>query len=89
MDKIDRFLIVTNPLSWVYFLYLLLTDGVGFLWVKSGLNDWWFILFKSRNLNKKEKNVIADNLKNLEPKKFWLKRKAFEYCIREFKTYED
>ena len=89
MDNVDKFLIVTNPLSWVYFLYLLVVDFITLVWVKSGINDWWFILVKARKLSKKEKNAIANNLEQLEPKKVWLKRKAFEYCIREFKTYEE
>lgn len=74
----DKFFILTNPIFWVYFLimasYYLLDMLNNFL----GIKDWYWVLFKLKNMPLAQKKDLVKLQTSRKTKFFWLKEKAWE-----------
>ena len=74
----DKFFILTNPIFWVYFLimasYYLLDMLNNFL----GIKDWYWVLFKLKNMPLAHKKDLVKVQTSKQTKFFWLKEKAWE-----------
>ncbi len=78
----DKFFIYTNPLAWVYFLICLLWLGVkGFLDF-TGVSDWYYVLFKLKNMKKQHREDLVSVFTRKKNKLFWPKQKAWECAIK-------
>lgn len=81
-NKLEKFLFLTNPLTWIFMIvYFLWFLGSKFLDL-TGLYDWYFVLFKMNKQSSKHKKMILKVYQNKQTKFFWLKRKAWGYASK-------
>ncbi|AGM14105.1 hypothetical protein P2559Y_0042 [Croceibacter phage P2559Y] len=79
---LDKFFIFTNPLAWVYFILYLIWLGIkGFLDF-TGIFDWYYVLFKLKNMEKRNRKDLVFVFTNKKNKFFWPKQKAWEYATK-------
>ena len=65
--KIDKILILTNPITWVCFIVALIFSFISLLMKKTRLDSYVFLWYRMPRLNKKElKIVIKHSEKTIE-----------------------
>lgn len=86
---IDKFFIITNPLAWVWFMLHLIWLGIKGLLNFTGVFDWYYVLFKLKNMEKRNRKDLVFFYTNKKNKFFWTKQKAWEYATKIIKKEDN
>lgn len=73
----EKFFILTNPIFWAYFLIMAIYYLLDMLNNFLGIKDWYWVLFKLKNMPLAHKKDLVKIQTSKKTKFFWLKEKAW------------
>ena len=82
----EQIFTLTNPLFWIWAIILFTIKFFNRVIEYSGLADWFFILFRFKEISKEGQNfIVFIDSKNDYSRGSWLKRKAWSYAAKKIK----
>ena len=82
----NDFFMYTNPLTWVYFIILILWFFLQEFLAVSGIADWYFCLFQMNSMEEQFKEDFIKSVENKDFKFFWFKEQAWLHIVKKLKN---
>ena len=80
--RLEMFLIISNPIAWVFYLFAFIFSALHYLGEKIGVNDWLFVWFQLEKLSPQEKRLFLKRQKLRTKKFFIIKQMAWDRAVK-------